>query len=132
MINGPSGIYEIWIGERPHKFVHGNDLPAAMVAITTPYREWEFEDASIPVSKVHSEIHSFLAQVKMMQFDSAYSNTARTTTEGDRQKEVERIESMMRDRIAKEAIGETPATKTRKPSGPNGGGGVPDWANGEA
>lgn len=130
-VNGPSGEYEIWIGNGRHKFVHGNDLPAAIEAITTPYREWEFEQASQPVSEIHSEVHTYLAMVKLMQFDSAYSNMAESTTKATEEKGVNHVQQLL-DRRKKDGDGgggDEPNGRRRRPSGPSGMGGVPDWAD---
>jgi len=130
-VNGPENLYEVWIGGRPHKFVHGDALAAAIEAVSTPYREWEFEDASIPVSEIHSECHAYLAMVKLMQFDSAYSNAAESFGKNDMEKGEERILGLHNRRKLAEGDGETKENGSRrKPSGPSIGF-APDWADEE-
>ncbi|MGA7861350.1 MAG: hypothetical protein WCB19_05780 [Thermoplasmata archaeon] len=125
------GMYRLRVGNGPWSFVHGgNDLSQAINAMMTPAREYDFERAFVPVSGWHTQLHRWLARVKLMKFDSAYSNTAQPHSQKSIQEGAERADELMaiRARAEELANGKKPASdgETAKPSGPTRGYWNPD------
>jgi hypothetical protein len=120
-------------GNGPWKSVHGPDLPAARDTLLIPSREHDFERAGLEPSGIHSQLHDWLDLVGLMQFDSAYSNMAKSVTAASQAKEVERLGELRRTREESEveALGPTTPDKSKRPPGRNGNDGVPDWASAE-
>ncbi len=117
----------------PWMTVHGPDLPAAKDTLMIPAREREFERATLPISAMHSQLHDWLDLLGLMTFESAYSNMAVSMDERIRQKQVGHTDELLERRRQAQGLAELvelpePA-KARRPSGPNGGDGVPDWAD---
>lgn len=72
--------YRVKIGDwGPESTVMGADLAAGVRAMLEPYRDYKFEQATMPLSAIHLKGHEFLEKYGLMKFDSKYSNAAPTS-----------------------------------------------------
>jgi hypothetical protein len=128
--------YELWMeGEEKSCIVHGADLPAAVEAMTTPFREWEFSEAGKPISDIHTEDHLYLDFFGYIEFASAFSNMAPEYDESRRQAGVAATKGILErrqelDEAIKAGEAERPKTEHR-PKQPTNRDGMPRWVSDE-